>query len=249
MRSVHRLLAVGLLLLAAGSPIAKADSPSQSPEGLQVLKSMSEFIDGQKAFRISGHSSSDALLEAGLLVSNTAEIQLAYKEPGSMRFTRLYGAATDVLNIDQGLLLYFDSSTGYYATAEAPEGIDQALEFAFHELGIDLPLMDLVRTNAFDRMVDEGDRVLHVTDRARIDGVRCHQVVIRTPELDIQLWVQQGEQPLPRRVVLTDKWSQGSPRFVANMEWDLSPTFDRDAFDFAPPTGAEKIEFVRTTDE
>jgi hypothetical protein len=146
-------------------------------------------------------------------------------------------------------LLYFDSATGYYATADTPKGIGQALEFAFNELAIDLPLMDLVRTNAFDRMVDEGDSVLHVTDRARVDGVQCHQVAIRTPELDIQLWVQQGEQPLPRRLVLTDKWSQGSPRFVANMEWDLSPDFDRDTFDYAPPDGAEKIEFVRTTDQ
>jgi hypothetical protein len=61
--------------------------------------------------------------------------------------------------------------------------------------------------------------------------------------------VQQGEEPLPRRVVLTDKWSQGAPRFVANMEWDLSSTIDGDTFDFAPPAGAEKIEFVRTTNE
>jgi hypothetical protein len=249
MKPIQRLLGVGLLLLAASSAPAQADSASQSPDALRVLKSMSDFIDSQDAFRISGQSSSDAWLQTDLLVSNTAEIQLAYREPGSMQFSRLSDSATDVLNIDQGQLLYFASATGYYATAQAPNGIGQALEFAFEELGIDLPLMDLVRTNAFDRMVDEGDSVLHVTDRARVDGVKCDQVVIRTPELDIQLWVQQGEQPLPRRVVLTDRWLQGSPRFVANMEWDLSPEFDRHTFLYAPPDGAEKIEFLRATDE
>jgi len=249
MKLVHRICSAGLLVLALNSSIALAESNSQSPEGLQVLKSMSEFIGRQSIYRISGQSSSDAWLEAGLVVSNTAEIQLDYRQPASMHFTSTDGTGTDVLNINHGKLLYLDDSTGYYAIAETPNGVHQALDFAFDELGIDLPLMDLVRGDAFDRMVNEGDSVLYLTDSALVAGVKCHQVVIRSPELDIQLWVQNGDQPLPRRVILTDKWSQGSPRFVANMQWNLSPDFDRDTFDYSPPEGAEKIEFVRATEE
>lgn len=249
MKTVHRLLSFGLLGLTLIGSFAQADGKSQSPEGLQVLKSMSEFIGRQEAYRISGQASSDAWLEDGLVISNTAEIDLAYREPASMHFTHLGSAGLEVLNIDAGQLLYFDSSTAYYATAETPKGIGQALDFAFEELRIDLPLMDLVRADAFGRMVDAGDSVLYLTDQARVGGMLCHQVVIRTGELDIQLWVQQGNQPLPLRVMFTDKWLQGSPRFVADMRWELNPEFERDAFDYAPPEGAERIEFLRAEEE
>ena len=47
MKPIQRLLGVGLLLLAASSAPAQADSASQSPDALRVLKSMSDFIDSQ----------------------------------------------------------------------------------------------------------------------------------------------------------------------------------------------------------
>jgi hypothetical protein len=249
MKDLMRLLRISLLGLMLIGSTAQADSKQQSPEGLQVLKSMSEFISRQDGYRLTGQASSDAWLEAGLVISNTAEIELSYREPASMNFTRLGGGGMDVLNIDKGQLLYFDSSTGYYATADTPEGINQALDYAFEKLGIDLPLMDLVRADAFERMVGDGDIVMYLTDGSRVGGVNCHQLVIRAPDLDIQLWVQEGDQPLPRRVVLTDKWLQGSPRFVANMQWELNPEFERDSFEYSPPEGAERIEFIQVADE
>jgi hypothetical protein len=44
--------------------------------------------------------------------------------------------------------------------------------------------------------------------------------------------------------VITSKWEGGAPRFVAFFEWDTTPTFSDDLFEFEPPEGAIEIDFL-----
>ena len=61
----------------------------------------------------------------------------------------------------------------------------------------------------------------------------------------MQVWIAQGEQPLPRRVILTYKNAPGQPQFRADLsEWNLSPKVADNSFTFTPPAGAEQIPFL-----
>ena len=60
----------------------------------------------------------------------------------------------------------------------------------------------------------------------------------------MQLWVAQGQQPLPRRLVITYKHADGRPQFWAQLsDWNLSPEAPDSLFVFTPPKGAAKIAF------
>ena len=60
----------------------------------------------------------------------------------------------------------------------------------------------------------------------------------------MQLWVAQGEKPLPQRVVITYIQDKGQPQFWAQFsEWNLSPAVPDSLFVFTPPEGARKIAF------
>jgi len=75
--------------------------------------------------------------------------------------------------------------------------------------------------------------------------VPTDHLAARSAEVDLQLWVAQGEQPLPRRVILTYKNAPGRPQFRADLsDWDLSPKVAADSFSFVPPAGAEQIPFI-----
>jgi len=91
--------------------------------------------------------------------------------------------------------------------------------------------------------------VLYLTGKSRVGGANCHHIAIRSPEVDIQLWVEEGDKPLPRQLILTSKWEGGTPRFVARMQWDLEPDFSNSDFEFTAPEGATRIDFVPTTVE
>ena len=62
--------------------------------------------------------------------------------------------------------------------------------------------------------------------------------------IDLQIWVENGEKPLPRKLIITEKWVTGAPQFTALLsDWDLSPQFKEDLFTFVAPDQAEKLEF------
>ncbi len=63
--------------------------------------------------------------------------------------------------------------------------------------------------------------------------------------IDWETWIESGDKPLPRKLVITYKQQPGSPRFVATIRnWKLSPTFKPGFFEFKPPAKAEQIEML-----
>ena len=67
----------------------------------------------------------------------------------------------------------------------------------------------------------------------------------RLTEADVQLWIEEGDRPLPRKIMITSKWESGSPRYVANMEWSTEPEIDPETFVFKAPEGSTNIGFAR----
>jgi hypothetical protein len=78
-----------------------------------------------------------------------------------------------------------------------------------------------------------------------IAGKPADHLAARTADIDFQIWLAQGEQPLPLRVVLTYKKEVGQPQFRANLnDWNLAPKIDEAALAFSPPQGAEAVPFM-----
>ncbi len=64
-------------------------------------------------------------------------------------------------------------------------------------------------------------------------------------EVQLQLWIDARDEPLPRKVVMTHKQLPGSPQWMAYLtDWNFSPQLADNLFVFTPPQGAEKIKFV-----
>ncbi|MBV8173453.1 MAG: DUF2092 domain-containing protein, partial [Verrucomicrobia bacterium] len=63
--------------------------------------------------------------------------------------------------------------------------------------------------------------------------------------VDFQVWVAQGNQPLPRRIVITYKDEPGQPQFWAHLSnWNLAPVISDALFAFTPPNGADRVQFL-----
>jgi hypothetical protein len=78
-----------------------------------------------------------------------------------------------------------------------------------------------------------------------IVGKPVDHLAVRTADIDFQIWLAQGEQPLPLRVVITYKKEVGQPQFRANLsDWNLAPKIDEAALAFSPPQGAEAVPFM-----
>ena len=238
------------VVLTTCTGLVYATGARQDAKAIEVLKQMSLYTASLDQVAIKGTAFSDARLgAAGLLVSNSEEVHVSINRPGSMRISNFDGENTKGIYFDDGLLTVFSSEDKFYAQAAIPKEIDAAMNFVLEELGIEPPLMDLIYKDALSQMVSSEDEVFYLMDKSLIGGKKCHHIVIRGPETDVQLWVEKGDRPLPRKIMITSKWEGGSPRFVANMSWESNPKFKPGLFEFKAPEGAIKVEFHKEFSE
>ena len=211
---------------------------------IDVLKAMSAYTASLDRLIIRGESFSDAELGEGLIVSNASEVTVTIDRPASMLLDNFDGLEHKKIFFDDGLLTVFRSARGFYAQANVPKEIEAAMEFALDELGVEAPLMDLIYRDPLAQLVSTESTVMYLTDKARVDGTDCHHIVIRYPEIDLQLWVEEGDRPVARRITITHKWSGGAPRFTANLSWESEPRIDQGIFEFQAPEGSRNIGFA-----
>ena len=232
-------------LLALSTAFAGDHVVRQDSKALDVLKTMSAYKASLDRVVIQAVSFTDARLGSGLLVSNSTELKVSIDRPGSMHISNFDGVASKELYFHEGMLTVYGTEMNYYAQASIPKNIDAAMAFALEELDVEAPLMDLIYQDASAHLIGSQETILYLTDKARIAGVDCHHIAIRGAEVDVQLWVEQGDLPLLRKIVITSKWEGGSPRFTANLLWDSEPDFDQDIFKFKPPEGSINIGFTQ----
>ncbi len=61
-------------------------------------------------------------------------------------------------------------------------------------------------------------------------------VVGNTGVVDFQVWIADGDAPLPRRIVMTYKNDPGQPQFSADfVDWDMKPRISQQTFAFELP--------------
>jgi hypothetical protein len=83
-----------------------------------------------------------------------------------------------------------------------------------------------------------------LVEECTLFDVPTEHFAVRSAEVDMQIWIAKGPEPLPRRVVITYKNSPGQPEFRADLyDWKIAPQ-DAAAFAFVPPAGAEQVAFL-----
>lgn len=231
-------------VLAVGTVFADESAVRQDARAIDVLNSMSAYTDSFDQVVIVGVTHTDARVGGGLMVSNADEVKVTIDRPNSLHISSFDGIETRELIFHKEVLTVFDTQRRFYAQATVPSGVDAALEFALEELDIEAPLMDFIVRDKLASLISSQETVIYLTDKARVAGVDCHHIAIRGPETDVQLWVEEGDKPLPRKIMLTSKWAGGSPRFIANLAWQAEPELDPSIFEFKAPEGFMNIGFV-----
>jgi hypothetical protein len=138
----------------------------------------------------------------------------------------------------------FKPADNVYARVAKAGTVDQALVYMVRDLHATLPLARMFTTGF---PVDLDKRVTSVTlvEESSLFDVPTDHVAVRSAEVDLQLWIPRGPEPLPRRVVITYKNAPGQPQFRADLhDWKLDGKFGDAVFAFVPPPGAEQVKYL-----
>ncbi len=240
--AVLSALVVLLVTFLSGAAMA---GERVDPQALGYLQRMCDYLGSLPAFTVLVHNESEVILVDGQKLDFSVVAQVTLKRPNSMRAHRV-----DVLDEAD---LYYDGKAvtlhykkpNLYATAPVGASLDTALDVLRDSLAIDIPGADLLYSDSCKGMTWDLTDAMYVGLES-LGELAVHHLAFRTTSVDFQVWVDDGERPLPRKYVITTKWMTGAPQNgVVLTNWDVSPRIDPAVFSFTPPPGAMKIDFLK----
>jgi hypothetical protein len=233
-----------IALLAALSAAVQAQTAGISPEAQQLLKASTDFLASQQQFSTDTRNTLEIVLTSGQKIEFNHTARQSVQRPNKLRAERSGDLVDQLFVYDGQSLTLHNPQANAYAQVAAPDTLEGMLDFARETLDIVAPAGDIIYQNAYDILMD-GVTDSFVVGKAVIEGVLCDHLAFRAPHVDWQIWIQEGEQPLPRRLVITTRDVVNAPQFAVTMtNWNLQPTFDAQTFEFTPPADATKVDFL-----
>ena len=230
-----------VLAVSPSKTPAPAPAPALDPAAAAALDRMGAYLRSLKAFDVHVETASDVILNSGQRIQTERTVDYAVETPNRLA-ARIEGPRGVVNLTYDGAAFTVAGEDGYYAQAPLTGSISTLLGKAYTAYGIDFPLQDLFRwgdPSAVTPRPSEGFRV----GSAKVGGVATDHYAFRQPGVDFQVWIDQGDKPLPRKMVITSLTDPAQPQYVAVMSWNLAPRHADGQFTFKPAPGAKKIRF------
>lgn len=243
--TMRHMGAVTLAAMAFALPPSAAAQPAGiDPQATKLVKASTDFLASQKRFSAETRSSLEVVLTSGQKIQFDHLARLSVQRPNKLRADRVGDLVEQAFYFDGKSLTIFNPGEKYFATVAAPGTIEEMLDFARTRLDIVAPAGDLVYGNAYDILMTDVTQGF-VVGKAVVEGVRCDHLAFRAPHVDWQIWIQEGKEPLPRKLVITTRDQANAPQFsVVVTKWNLRPTFTPQTFSFRAPSGAKQVEFM-----
>ena len=236
-------LCVGLLLTTG---LADAQAPAGSaPDARALLLKMADVLGKTQRLSVTVHTSYDTVQASGQKVEWNEVRTLSLKRPDRLRMeTEKSNGVRTLVVFDGKAVTAFDEAGRAYAQASQPGGVDETLVYFVRDLGMRMPLAVLFLSRAASAL-ERRVRAVEYVERTGILGAPAHHVIGRTDTVNFQVWIRDGEQPLPLRIVLTYPGTPGQPEFRAQFSaWNLAPETADALFTFTPPANSSRIPFL-----
>jgi len=237
----NRLAAGCLVFTAALLLINVSAAQANEADAKAILKAMSDYVSSQKTIEFTFDSDIEVITPLLEKIQFTNSGGALLSRPDKLHAHRVGGYAEVELFFDGKTVNVFGKNINGYAQFEGPSTVDELIEALRMGHGVAMPGADLLLSNAYDALVAGVLEAKHI-GRGVIDGRECEHLAFRNFDTDWQLWVEVGEQPIPRKLVITSKTLNNAPQYTLRVkEFKTDVEVTQDAFQFNPPDGAEKL--------
>jgi hypothetical protein len=246
----------GLAIAAVVSGVAgrrvDAAPPKKSEKGVdaeadRMLRQMADYLSGLQSFTVQNFAVDETAFKTGEKIQATSDSEIAVQRPNHLRSTQR-GAG-------EGLGLWYDGKTmtvackanGSFESVAAPANIDEAIDKVRKHFKVDAPGADLLYSKPYEILMEQvvSGRVI---GRETIQGIPANHLAFQGEDVDFQIWIQDGNQPLPLRFVITTKAVKGNPQFTVQLSnWNTQPKLSAADFTFQPPAGAKAATGVTSS--
>lgn len=235
---------VGLMLSVSVSTQTWAQTAEIDPAASKLLQQMTDYLGNLPAFSVHTQNTLEHVLDNGQRIDEDLSVSMTLSRPDKLRAERLGGLINQQFYYDGKALAIINKNENVYATESAPGTIEEMLDYARESLGLILPASDLAYRNVHAIMMQDIVSAT-VVGKAVINDKICNHLAFTRPDVDFQVWIEQGDRPLPCKYVVTDK---STPELVSTTSvlsnWKVEPTISSDSFNFVPGKELMKVDFL-----
>jgi hypothetical protein len=226
----------------AAPPAEKAPAPTPDPK--QILQQMCNFLKNQQQFSFKAEVTDDRVYAGGRKLQFGQEITATFRRPDKLRLDGNGDVESKLLIFNGKTLTLYDKDKNHYGTIEVRGDLDAALDKANQKYGLRVGLAELGSNHLGERATQGLTNALYV-GKSKVRGVPCYHLAFDKENVHYQLWIEAGDKPLLRKVVVTQKKLPFAPQWTAYLSnWNFSPQMADNLFAFTPPEGAQKIKFM-----
>ncbi|MSQ98034.1 MAG: DUF2092 domain-containing protein [Xanthomonadales bacterium] len=254
-RKSNRSLMLPVILLVLAAPLAAQVSTAPvttgttqtgaatavSPQAQAVLDRMTGYVRGLKEFSIQSHATRDEIVEFGYKLQHNEYSEVTVQLPNKLRAEQ-QGDINNRTYVYAGTkLVMYSPDENVYARIDAPDGLGKLIGGAL-DAGIEIPMIDVLYQTYYHTLTENVVGGIWIGETT-IEGAECDHLAFRQASADWQLWVEKGDQPLPRKIVITTRNEVGEPQYQVTMNWNLQPKIDNSTFSFTAPKDASEIPY------
>ncbi len=235
------------VIVAAGATAgrgqqAEVDAGPIEPRADEVMKRMGRLLADTKAFSFEAHILQDEVLLSGQKLQLSQIRKAMVQRPDRIRIVSTGDLDNRRVWYRGRSLALLDQTTNEYAVMDVPANIDDTLDHLVERYGLVVPLADIVVSDPYTSAM-RNTRVGFYVGLHHVRGVPCHHLAFRQDTLDWQIWIDAGDKPVPRKLLITFTHFPGQPQWTAELSnWDLEPTINEDDFVFHPPADSRKVD-------
>lgn len=228
---------------AASKAPATDATPDIEPGVLDELSKMGTYLRTLGSFTLQVDGTKEEVLLNGQKLQFGGKLIYKYRKPDGLYLSQDTDRQQREFYFNGKTFTLYAPRMHYYAAVPAPPTVKELIGELHEKFDIELPVSDLftwgtdaANTAAIKNAIDVGP--------ARINGVACEQLAFRQDGVDWQIWIERGDKPLPRKLVITSTDDDAKPQYQAVFNWDTTAKVPASAFTFAPPKDARRINFA-----
>lgn len=245
-------MALVLVLAALASPAQAQQRPQpKSPVAtteieagaMAALNRMGAYLRTLKAFQVEAVTTKEDVLTDGQKIQLAGVVNLVAQMPDRLRVEVANDRHERLYLYNGKQFTLWARRMNYYATVPAPPTVAQLADALETKYDLEVPLADLFRWGAPGRSTARITAAMDVGP-SQVGGTTCEQYAFRQDGVDWQVWIQKGDYPLPRKLVITTLTDAARPQATAVYTWNLAPSINDAAFTFDPPSEARRIRLA-----
>lgn len=220
-------------------------SPVIEPIAKQLMEKMGDFLNMSKQFSFHAEIMFDDHLPSGQKIQFAAAEDVSVRKPDRIYVDYQSDLASKKFWYNGKTITLLSPNDRTYSTINAPPNIESAIEVLINEHGFTVPLGDFLFSNPHNALMKNVAAGIYVGP-GDVNGVDCQHLAFVEKYIDWQIWIEDGRETIPRKVVITYKTMPNSPQYIAILsDWNFKKGLPDSLFNADLPKDATRIDFIK----